>query len=336
MLWGRAASRCSLPECRRELVLDSIDTDDPSLVGEAAHIVAEQPDGPRGQSILTTEQRNTYANLILLCNVHHKQVDDQVNHFTVERLASIKADHENWVRSSLAGFSPLKQEEDELWAGYVEEWASRSCLERWTAETSWLMEPQPAIGMEFLSKLDSLREWLLSRIWPKSSPELRMALENFRWVIDDLVCQFRRHADREPRGEFLYTEKFYKIPGWDTETYDRLARQFDFHVDLIHDLTFEMTRAANYVCDRVREKLDKAFRIEQGVLLVYRSAGLTDYTYRSEYAENERDGRPYPGLQEFMDIRTSRGQCIGKGRSPELSLSTPMQKPGSVEDDHKE
>ena len=131
MLWGRAASRCSLPECRRELVLDSIDTDDPSLVGEAAHIVAEQPDGPRGQSILTAEQRNTYANLILLCNVHHKQVDDQVNHFTVERLASIKTDHENWVRSSLAGFSSLKQEEDERWA--VPVWPSTRLTGAWAS-----------------------------------------------------------------------------------------------------------------------------------------------------------------------------------------------------------
>src|SRR5438270_6324391 len=91
MLWGRAASRCSLPDCRRELVVDPIDTDDPSLVGEAAHIVAEQPDGPRGRSDLPLEQRNKYANLILLCNVHHKQVDDQVNYFTVERLTCIKA-----------------------------------------------------------------------------------------------------------------------------------------------------------------------------------------------------------------------------------------------------
>jgi hypothetical protein len=45
-----------MSECRRELVLDPLDTDDPSLVGEAAHIVAEQADGPRGQSDLSVEQ----------------------------------------------------------------------------------------------------------------------------------------------------------------------------------------------------------------------------------------------------------------------------------------
>ena len=92
---------------------------------------------------------------------------------------------------------------------------------------------------------------------------------------------------------------------------------FNFHVDLIHDLTFEMTRAANYVCDRVRETLDKGFRIEQGVLLVDRGAGLMYYTYRPEYTKGERTEHPYPGLKEFMDIRTSRSECIGKGQRPD-------------------
>ena len=267
MLWGRAASRCSLQECRQELVLDYLDTDDPSLVGEAAHIVAEQSEGPRGHSTLTLEQRNTYANLILLCNVHHKQVDDQVNHFTVERLNLIKTGHESWVRSSLTGFSQVKQADDERWAGYVEEWAFRSCLKQWAAETSFLMGAIPGIRAEFLNKLDALREWLLSRVWPESYPALQMALDNFRVVLDDLVCQFRRHAERETSNSLLFTEQFYKIREWNAELYSRLSRQFDFHVDLIHDLTFELTRAANLVCDKVRENLDRGFRIEQGFSL---------------------------------------------------------------------
>lgn len=46
LLWGRAASRCAI--CKRELVMDETETDDASIVGEACHIVAESPDGPRG------------------------------------------------------------------------------------------------------------------------------------------------------------------------------------------------------------------------------------------------------------------------------------------------
>lgn len=35
-----------------------------------------------------------YNNLILQCRKHHKQVDDQRSHFTVERLKEIKREHE--------------------------------------------------------------------------------------------------------------------------------------------------------------------------------------------------------------------------------------------------
>ena len=79
MLWGLAASRCAFPDCRhRELVMDANQTDDESLVGDACHIVAHSPTGPRADPSLTPEQRDHYDNLILLCKVHHKQVDDQL------------------------------------------------------------------------------------------------------------------------------------------------------------------------------------------------------------------------------------------------------------------
>jgi hypothetical protein len=79
MLWGRAANRCSFPGCRRELVIDATETDDEALVGDACHIVGDSADGPRGNSSLTDEERDKYANLLLLCKVHHKEIDDQQN-----------------------------------------------------------------------------------------------------------------------------------------------------------------------------------------------------------------------------------------------------------------
>jgi len=42
MQWGRAASRCAFPECRRELVMERTAVDDASLVGEACHMVAKE------------------------------------------------------------------------------------------------------------------------------------------------------------------------------------------------------------------------------------------------------------------------------------------------------
>ncbi len=107
MLWGRAASRCAFPDCRRELVIDGNAADKASLFGEACHMVAKEPEGPRGDSPLTSKQRDEYDNLLLLCNIHHKVVDDQPNTYPVERLKVMKAEHEQWVRESLQGRSPI-------------------------------------------------------------------------------------------------------------------------------------------------------------------------------------------------------------------------------------
>ncbi len=78
------------------LVTEGTETDDPSVFGEEAHIVSAAPDGPRHGPL---PSHDVYDNLILLCSKHHKQVDDQVGHYTVDLLKQIKRDHEEWVRS---------------------------------------------------------------------------------------------------------------------------------------------------------------------------------------------------------------------------------------------
>ncbi len=43
--------------------------------GEQAHIVAEEEEGPRGKSVLSKEERNSYHNHILLCPNCHTKID---------------------------------------------------------------------------------------------------------------------------------------------------------------------------------------------------------------------------------------------------------------------
>lgn len=89
ILWVKAGGRCSI--CHEQLATDAIGDDDPSIFGEECHIVAQSPGGPRAAEIADVDG---YDNLILLCRKHHKQVDDQRSHFTVERLKQIKCEHE--------------------------------------------------------------------------------------------------------------------------------------------------------------------------------------------------------------------------------------------------
>lgn len=94
ILWVKAGGRCSI--CQVQIATDATDSDDPSVFGEEAHIVGQSPKGPRAGSVKDVD---SYANLILLCRKHHKQVDDQVGYYTVERLKEIKRQHEEWIAS---------------------------------------------------------------------------------------------------------------------------------------------------------------------------------------------------------------------------------------------
>ncbi|WP_414939170.1 HNH endonuclease [Amycolatopsis sp. cmx-11-51] len=99
ILWGRAGNRCA--DCRRELITHrTADGDEEAIVGDEAHIEAKSPGGPRyGKG--DPASLDHYDNLILLCRVDHKKIDDQPCYYTVDRLLKLKADHEAWVNHAL-------------------------------------------------------------------------------------------------------------------------------------------------------------------------------------------------------------------------------------------
>jgi len=321
MLWGRAANRCAFTSCRRELVIDGTQTDDESLIGEECHIVAERPDGPRGDSPLTPEQRDHYGNLVLLCAVHHKVVDDQPGEYTVEHLQQVKTNHESWVKDTLAGYDPVKQRDDEYYAELVQQFCDRVGMNDWQNWSSWVLGGggYPRIGVDIHNQLEAMRDWLLSRVWPQRYPEIESSFQNFRLVLQDFLNVFAEHS--EPHGaNMLATKRFYKIEEWNPQEYEHLSRLHEFHVDLVQDLMLELTRAANYVCDCVRARFFPTFRLHEGVLLVT-DGPYMDMSYRTrrpEYHGDERTERPYPGLEAFKSAREKRDHCFGHGTQPKL------------------
>ncbi|HEY5177048.1 MAG TPA: HNH endonuclease signature motif containing protein [Terriglobales bacterium] len=97
-LWGLSAGRCSRPGCD-ELCIRFL-TDDPTVIGEMAHIIAKSPDGPRGVS---DGGSDTYQNLILLCPTHHTEIDKAApGTFSADVLLDWKKQHEAEVND---GFS---------------------------------------------------------------------------------------------------------------------------------------------------------------------------------------------------------------------------------------
>jgi len=101
ILWGRSGNRCAMPDCHGELVIEKkTEGDRSSVIGEMAHIKGEKPTAPRHGVNMIDKERNCYENLILLCAIHHKEIDDQLNTYTVEKLHEMKEKHEKWVRDS--------------------------------------------------------------------------------------------------------------------------------------------------------------------------------------------------------------------------------------------
>jgi len=76
-LWGLAAGKCSEPSCTTDCI-QSVDSNDPLLIGEMAHVVAREEKGPRGKK---GGGADTYENLILLCPTHHRMVDKAPDRF---------------------------------------------------------------------------------------------------------------------------------------------------------------------------------------------------------------------------------------------------------------
>ena len=96
-LWGLAAGRCSRPGCN-ELCIRFL-ADDPTVIGEMAHVIARRPNGPRGNA---TGGDDTYENLILLCPTHHTEVDKSPEGtFPADILFAWKQEHERSVAEAL-------------------------------------------------------------------------------------------------------------------------------------------------------------------------------------------------------------------------------------------
>jgi hypothetical protein len=75
---------------------------------------------------LTEEERDDYENLLLLCKVHHKQIDDQPTSYPVDRLNDMKRAHESRVREALSPSDVSLQSHKEVYAAYVDEWSKRA------------------------------------------------------------------------------------------------------------------------------------------------------------------------------------------------------------------
>lgn len=204
-LWGKAAGRCSHPTCRIDC-LPFLDLDDPTIVGEMAHVIARSSDGPRGGS---DPGDDSYANLILLCPTHHTLVDKAPEgKFTVEMLLEWKAAHERRIEASLAApLFPDRAQLDEFISTKLIE--NKSCWATYGPESD-AAKKNPNSNAAFFWPFRKL-----SLIVPNNR-KLISAIQTNQKLFDydeyRIACDFIEHAEGFERNCTVPTENVPRFP----------------------------------------------------------------------------------------------------------------------------
>lgn len=90
LVWGRAAGRCQFTNCGKRLDHDLVSGELGKNFAYLAHNVASSPGGVRGDPELSHELADDPDNIVLICDVHHRVIDDQKNSGTYD-VAAVRA-----------------------------------------------------------------------------------------------------------------------------------------------------------------------------------------------------------------------------------------------------
>ena len=89
-LFAVSGNLCYFPNCGTPLV----DEESGTVTGEICHIKGKKQGSPRYDPKQSDEEIHSFDNLLLMCPLHHKVIDDDPNSYKISRLEDIKKSHE--------------------------------------------------------------------------------------------------------------------------------------------------------------------------------------------------------------------------------------------------
>jgi hypothetical protein len=294
LLWGRAAQRCSFPDCRIKLTQNKELSSDSFPLGEQAHIVGRAETAPRGKSNLTSEQRDSYYNLILLCPNHHVEIDKNPDDYTIEKLHFFKDQHEYWVEHQLSETKDShKTAESIIYADLIDATAEACQLDSWDKWASRAISTNMNWDEDTHERLFKFYNKIHGAIWPKTLPELECALKKLTYEIYEAVQTFSEHCKHsESQDGILFEERFYKSRGWieDDNEYQRVFKEYEAWQNKCENHVIEATKAANWLADVVRRDINPMFFATKGKFFVIMGPfdNLEFRSYFFEYTEKEK------------------------------------------------
>jgi hypothetical protein len=294
LLWGRAAERCSFPDCRIKLTQDKKLASVSFPLGVQAHIVGENENSPRGRSTLTEEERNSYFNLILLCPNHHTIIDKNPEDYPVEKLHLIKDQHELWIESTLS-VSKDKREtaQDVIYANLIDATVEACQLDSWDKWASRALSTNMNWDEDAHKRLFEFLNKIIGAVWPKTLPELECTLKKLTYEIYEAIQTFAEHCGpSEIKDGIQVEERFYKSRGWieDDNEYRQLFNEYDAWQKKCKNHVIEATKAVNWFADVVRRDINPLFFATKGKFFVIMGPydGLTFRSCFFEYTQAEK------------------------------------------------
>ena len=207
-LWSDAAGRCQNPECVQGLFHDAGAKF--VHVGEMAHVLAANEDGPRGKADVSAEELGAYENLILLCANCHTIVDKAPEDYPVDRLLEWKQRHRQRIDEVFGTVEYPTREAARLGLEPLLE-HNRAVFDAFGPHNDYSDNPES-------EQADVWKRKMLSMILPNNRQALRLldvnrkhlstserqVLELFRQHVDDLEAKHIGHtgdvASRFPAG----------------------------------------------------------------------------------------------------------------------------------------
>lgn len=274
ILWVKAAGRCSMPECRKKLILkgSSHVPSEHVVIGENCHIVANSTDGPRGKSILTEAERDRYPNLILLCRNHHKVIDKDPLAWPIEKLHQIKADHELWVETKFTDSNDSIP--GKIYSDLINTATEKLMLQYW----SWFTDHavRSLLSEEFVDGVDHFCVMVKKTIWPHKIKELEKAIINLCDRASLYVSTFTNKAilrdGPQPNEGFYIEDKSWKrVWRRDYDLYVAASKEWE---NKCTSLLFNLVVALNEYADTVRQTFKPNYFVYQGKFIINDSLGV--------------------------------------------------------------
>ncbi len=190
-LFSDSAGHCNRPQCRRNLFSDLSDAD--YNIGEMAHVIAASVKGPRANENISTEDKATYNNLILLCPSCHTEIDKAPEMFPIELIRSWKVNHKKQIADviGIPKFESRKEARDFLLPIFR---ANKAIFDKLNPDLPYRENPEAEEAVVWKRKM-------LFQIIPNNQKALLfldlninllnedelLVLENFRQHVDDLI-----------------------------------------------------------------------------------------------------------------------------------------------------